>query len=131
MDKPRILVIDDVKSLREGAKSILKEEFEVMACEDGLQALSVLNEFRPDLICVDIVMPRLDGYETVSLIRLNDAWRKVPIVMMSAKGGVFDVARARLLGFNGHVFKPFQMDSLRAIIKEHLKLGPASAGRAS
>lgn len=118
----RILVIDDSQSMRAAAKSVLSPEFEVEGCEDGLQALATLAQFRPDLILVDIVMPKLDGYETVALIRMNESFDSVPILMMSSKGGIFDVARGRLLGFNGSIVKPFKSEALRAAVASHLGL---------
>jgi twitching motility two-component system response regulator PilG len=103
---------------------VLAPTCEVMGCENGLETLGVLASFRPHIIFVDIVMPKLDGYETVALIRMNEAFRDVPILMMSSKGGVFDIAKGRLLGFNGSIVKPFKSDALLAAVAEHV---PASA----
>lgn len=119
-EKIRVMVIDDSHSMRESAKLVLSPDFEVLGCEDGLEAISSLSSFQPHLIFVDIVMPRLDGYQTVALIRCNEAFDQVPILMMSSKGGVFDVAKGRLLGFNGSIVKPFKSEVLRAAIDEHL-----------
>lgn len=121
-DKPRIMVVDDSQSMRAAAKSALKDDFEVLCCDNGLEAIAAISAFMPDLVFVDITMPKLDGYETVALIRLNDAFAEIPVLMMSSKGGVFDLARGRLLGFNGSIVKPFQAVDLRAAVDEHLKV---------
>jgi twitching motility two-component system response regulator PilG len=122
-DKVRILVVDDSASMRASAKNALNEHYEVLTCEDGMEALSMLAAFRPQLILVDITMPKLDGYETVSLIRCNDAFAEVPILMMSSKNGVFDVAKSGLIGFNGNIAKPFRPEEMRAAIATHLAQG--------
>lgn len=125
--KVRVMVVDDSQSMRAAALSVLKENFEVLTCENGLDAIAALGGFRPDIIFVDIVMPKLDGYETVALIRMNEAFSEVPILMMSSKGGVFDVARGRLLGFNGSIIKPFRSEILCGAIAEHLGVEAAAA----
>jgi twitching motility two-component system response regulator PilG len=124
--KRRIMVVDDSQSMRAAAKSALGEEFEVLACENGLEAIASMASFRPELVFVDITMPKLDGYETVALIRLNEAFNDVPVLMMSSKGGVFDLARGRLLGFNGSIVKPFQAKDLRRAVDEHLAAGASA-----
>jgi twitching motility two-component system response regulator PilG len=121
------MVVDDSQSMRAAAKSALGEDFEILSCENGLEAIASMAGFKPDLVFVDITMPKLDGYETVALIRLNDAFAHVPVLMMSSKGGVFDLARGRLLGFNGSIVKPFQAKDMRAAVEEHLKLAKAAA----
>ncbi|MEJ6002640.1 response regulator [Paucibacter soli] len=118
--KKRILVVDDSQSMRAAAKTALAADYDVMYCEDGLEAVSTIAAFKPDLVFVDITMPNLDGYETVALIRLNEAFKETPILMMSSKGGVFDLARGRLLGFNGAIVKPFQAPDMRKVVEEHL-----------
>lgn len=118
--KHRVMVVDDAETLRAAAKVALGKEFEVLCCEDGLDAIAQMAAFRPDLVLVDIIMPRLDGYETVALMRQNDAFRETPILMMSSKGGVFDLARGRLLGFTGNITKPFKPGDLVAAVREHL-----------
>lgn len=123
-DKKRILVVDDSQSMRAAAKVALSDQYEVLGCEDGLDALAAMAAFQPDIVLVDIVMPKLDGYETVALIRMNSAFRNVPILMMSSKGGVFDLARGRLLGFDGAITKPFQPQDMLDAIAAHL--APAS-----
>lgn len=120
INKIRVMIVDDSQSMRAAAKSVLSPTCEVLGCENGLETLAVLASFRPHIIFVDIVMPKLDGYETVALIRMNDAFRDVPILMMSSKGGVFDVAKGRLLGFNGSIVKPFKSEALLAAVAEHV-----------
>lgn len=119
--KPRIMVVDDSQSMRASALSALNEDYEVMACENGLDAIAAMVDFNPDLILVDITMPKLDGYETIALVRINEAFRDTPALMMSSKGGVFDLARGRLLGFNGSIVKPFRAADLRLAIETQLQ----------
>lgn len=121
VDKVKVMVVDDSQSMRAAAVSVLKDKYDVLACENGLDAIAVLHKFRPDIIFVDIVMPKLDGYETVALIRMNEWFAKTPILMMSSKGGAFDVARGRLLGFNGSIVKPFKSDVLTDAITKHME----------
>lgn len=120
--KPKIMVVDDSQSMHAAARSALGDEYELLCCNDGLEAVASIASFRPHLVFVDITMPRMDGYETVALIRLNDALSQVPVLMMSSKGGVFDVARGRLLGFNGNIQKPFKRDDLRNAVTQHLNV---------
>lgn len=115
----RVMVVDDSASMRAAAKTVLEAEYDVLTCEDGLDAIAALASFRPDIILVDIVMPKLDGYETVALIRMNEAFATTPVYMMSSKGGAFDVARGRLLGFDGSIVKPFKSEALQAVIARH------------
>ena len=125
--KPRIMVVDDSQSMHAAAKSALGEEYELMCCEDGLDAVASIAAFKPHLVFVDITMPKMDGYETVSLIRINRAFKDVPVLMMSSRGGFFDVAHGRLLGFNGNIQKPFKPADLRAAVAEHLNLNAYAA----
>lgn len=117
---PRVMVVDDSQTMRAAAKAALGGEYEVLLCEDGLDAIASMASFLPDIVFVDITMPKLDGYETVSLIRRNEAFSKVPVLMMSSKGGMFDLARGRLLGFTSAVVKPFQPKDLLEAISQHL-----------
>lgn len=116
----RILVVDDSQSMRAAAKSVFARDYDFMAVENGLEAIAVMAKFRPHILFVDIVMPKLDGYETVALIRMNDAFRDVPILMMSSKGGVFDVAKGKLLGFDGAIVKPLKSEQLLAAVRDHV-----------
>lgn len=118
--KIRVMVVDDSASMRASASLVLREQYELLTCEDGLDAIASLEQFRPDIILVDIVMPKIDGYETVALIRMNESHERTPVLMMSGKGGVFDVAKGRLLGFTDSIIKPFKPDELRAAIRAHV-----------
>lgn len=119
-DKKRILIVDDTRSMHVAARSALGDDYVVLCCEDGLEAIATIGDFEPDLVFMDITMPKLNGYETVALIRLNDRFKDLPIIMMSSKGGVFDLANGKLLGFNGNIVKPFQPPDMHAVIRQHL-----------
>jgi len=121
-DKIKVMVIDDSQSMRSAALSVLKNDYNVLTCEDGLDAIASISSFCPQIIFVDIVMPKIDGYETIALIRMNEYFKYTPIIMMSSKGGVFDVARGRLLGFNGSIIKPFKSEELIGAISKHLNI---------
>jgi twitching motility two-component system response regulator PilG len=126
--KIKVLVVDDSGTMRNSALALLKDDYEVMTSEDGLDAIAVLGSFRPDIIFIDIVMPKLDGYETVALIRMNEAFGDVPILQMSSKGSVFDIARGKLLGITDAIIKPFNTGALTAAIE---KYAPSAAAEAA
>ena len=93
----RVLVIDDSKTIRRTAETLLaKAGCAVITADDGFQALSLIVDHRPDIIFVDIMMPRLDGYQTCALIKRNHALRDTPVIMLSSKDGLFDRARGRV-----------------------------------
>lgn len=129
--KSRVMIVDDSVSIRTEATRYLGTEFEVMACEDGLDAIGRIAKFEPELILMDIVMPKLNGYETLSIIRLNPAFQKTPIYMMSGKGGVFDIAQGRVLGFNGYITKPFKSEDLMQLVHDGLAKARAQAEEAT
>lgn len=109
----KVLVIDDSNTIRRSAEIFLKQGgHEVMLSEDGFDALSKVIDFGPDLIFCDILMPRLDGYQTCAIIKRNAKFAGVPIVMLSSKDGVFDKARGRMAGAQDHLTKPFTKDQL-------------------
>ena len=109
----KILVIDDSNTIRRSAEIFLKQGgHEVLLSEDGFDALSKVNDFHPDLIFCDILMPRLDGYQTCAIIKRNAKFSNVPIVMLSSKDGVFDKARGRMAGSQDYLTKPFTKDQL-------------------
>ena len=109
----RILVIDDSKTIRRTAENLLvKAGFEVCVAEDGFEALGKIVSFKPELVFVDIMMPRLDGYQTCALIKKNQRFRGTPVVMLSSKDGLFDRARGRMVGSDQYLTKPFTKDSL-------------------
>jgi twitching motility two-component system response regulator PilG len=117
----RVLVIDDSKTIRRTAETLLaKAGYEVQTAEDGFEALGRILEFRPDLIFLDIMMPRLDGYHTCALIKGNADLRHIPVVMLSSKDGLFDRARGRLVGAELYLSKPFTADELLDAVKHQL-----------
>ena len=115
----KILVIDDSKTIRRTAETLLaKEGCEVFTAVDGFDALSKIADHRPDIIFVDIMMPRLDGYQTCSLIKHNKVFKDTPVIMLSSKDGLFDRARGRLVGSEQYLTKPFTKDELLGAIHE-------------
>lgn len=109
----KVLVIDDSNTIRRSAEIFLKQGgHEVLLAEDGFDALSKVNDYEPDLIFCDILMPRLDGYQTCAIIKRNAAYSGVPIVMLSSKDGIFDKARGRMVGSQEYLTKPFTKDQL-------------------
>jgi twitching motility two-component system response regulator PilG len=120
------LVIDDSNTIRRSAEIFLKQGgHEVLLAEDGFDALSKVNDYLPDLIFCDILMPRLDGYQTCAIIKRNPKFSNVPIVMLSSKDGVFDKARGRMVGSQDYLTKPFTKDQLLHTVQE---LGSAKQG---
>ena len=117
----KILVIDDSKTIRRTAETLLvKEGCEVFTAVDGFDALSKIADHRPDVIFVDIMMPRLDGYQTCSLIKHNKVFKETPVIMLSSKDGLFDRARGRLVGSEQYLTKPFTKDELIGAIASHV-----------
>jgi twitching motility two-component system response regulator PilG len=117
----KILVIDDSKTIRRTAETLLaKEGCEVFTAVDGFDALSKIADHRPDIIFVDIMMPRLDGYQTCSLIKHNRIFKDTPVIMLSSKDGLFDRARGRLVGSEQYLTKPFTKDELLGAIHSHV-----------
>lgn len=122
----KVLVIDDSNTIRRSAEIFLKQGgHEVLLAEDGFDALSKVNDYLPDLIFCDILMPRLDGYQTCAIIKRNPKFSNVPIVMLSSKDGVFDKARGRMVGSQDYLTKPFTKDQLLQTVQE---LGSAKQG---
>ena len=117
----KILVVDDSKTIRRTAETLLsKEGCQVFTAIDGFDALSKIADHQPDLIFVDIMMPRLDGYETCSLIKHNKTFRETPVIMLSSKDGLFDRARGRIVGSEQYLTKPFTKDELLGAISNQL-----------
>ncbi len=109
----KVLVIDDSNTIRRSAEIFLKQGgHEVLLAEDGFDALAKVNDYQPHLIFCDIVMPRLDGYQTCAIIKRNPKFAQVPVVMLSSKDGVFDKARGRMVGAQDYLTKPFTKDQL-------------------
>ncbi|MDO8717746.1 MAG: response regulator [Polaromonas sp.] len=109
----KVLVVDDSNTIRRSAEIFLKQGgHDVLLADDGFDALSKVNDYSPDLIFCDILMPRLDGYQTCAIIKRNAKFSSVPIVMLSSKDGVFDKARGRMVGSQDYLTKPFTKDQL-------------------
>ena len=116
----KVMVIDDSKTIRRTAETLLKKAgCEVFTATDGFEALSIIADTHPDLIFVDIMMPRLDGYQTCALIKHNELYREIPVIMLSSKDGLFDRARGRIVGSEQYLTKPFTRDELLGAIKKH------------
>ena len=117
----KILVVDDSKTIRRTAETLLtKEGCQVYTAIDGFDALSKIADHQPDLIFVDIMMPRLDGYETCSLIKHNKTFKETPVIMLSSKDGLFDRARGRIVGSEQYLTKPFTKDELLGAISNQI-----------
>jgi twitching motility two-component system response regulator PilG len=109
----KVLVVDDSNTIRRSAEIFLRQGgHEVLLAEDGFDALSKINDYQPDLVFCDILMPRLDGYQTCAIIKRNARFAGIPVVMLSSKDGVFDKARGRLVGSQDYLTKPFTKDQL-------------------
>lgn len=120
----KILVVDDSKTIRRTAETLLvKAGCTVFTAIDGFDALSKIADYHPDLVLVDIMMPRLDGYQTCSLIKHNKTFRDTPVIMLSSKDGIFDRARGRIVGSDQYLTKPFTKDELLAAISNQMNSG--------
>ena len=117
----KILVVDDSKTIRRTAETLLtKEGCQVFTAIDGFDALSKIADHQPDLIFVDIMMPRLDGYETCSLIKHNKMFKETPVIMLSSRDGLFDRARGRIVGSEQYLTKPFTKDELLGAVSNQI-----------
>ena len=115
----KVMVIDDSKTIRRTAETLLKKEgFEVLTATDGFEALSMIADHQPNLILLDIMMPRLDGYQTCALIKHHRVFRHTPVVMLSSKDGLFDRARGRVVGSDNYITKPFTREELLSVIEQ-------------
>jgi twitching motility two-component system response regulator PilG len=115
----KVLVIDDSNTIRRSAEIFLKQGgHDVLLAEDGFDALAKVNDYQPHLIFCDILMPRLDGYQTCAIIKRNAKFATVPVVMLSSKDGVFDKARGRMVGSQEYLTKPFTKDQLLQAVQQ-------------
>ncbi len=120
-DGLKVMVIDDSKTIRRTAESLLKKAgCDVVTATDGFEALSKITEHEPDIIFVDIMMPRLDGYQTCALIKNNSVFRNTPVIMLSSKDSIFDRARGRIVGSELYLTKPFTKEDLLGAIQQHI-----------
>ena len=117
----RVMVIDDSKTIRRTAETLLKREgCEVVTATDGFEALAKIADQQPQIIFVDIMMPRLDGYQTWALIKNNQVFKATPVIMLSSKDSLFDKARGRIVGSEQYLTKPFTREELLDAIRAHV-----------
>ncbi len=117
----KVMVIDDSKTIRRTAETLLRKEgCEVVTAVDGFEALHKISDQQPQIIFVDIMMPRLDGYQTCALIKNNQMFRSTPVIMLSSKDGLFDKARGRIVGSEQYLTKPFTREELLGAIRRHV-----------
>jgi twitching motility two-component system response regulator PilG len=122
----KVLVIDDSNTIRRSAELFLRQAgYDVILAEDGFDALAKISDYKPQIIFVDIMMPRLDGYQTCALIKQNAQLKSTPVIMLSSKDGVFDRARGRLAGSDRYLTKPFTKEGLLEAITQYVKPGAA------
>ena len=118
----KVMVIDDSKTIRRTAETLLsKEGCEVITATDGFDALAKIADSQPAIIFVDIMRPRLDGYQTCALIKNNVDFQSTPVIMLSSKDGLFDRAKGRIVGSDQYLTKPFSKDELLSAIRDHVK----------
>jgi twitching motility two-component system response regulator PilG len=116
----KIMVIDDSSTIRRSAEIFLGQAgYQVVLAEDGFDALAKMNDHKPALIFCDILMPRLDGYQTCALIKKSAKFHATPVVMLSSKDGLFDRARGAMVGSDAYLTKPFTKDSLLKTVREY------------
>ena len=119
----KVMVIDDSKTIRRSAETLLKRVgCEVVTATDGFEALAKITEHHPDIIFVDIMMPRLDGYQTCALIKNNQTFKSTPVIMLSSKDSIFDRARGRIVGSEEYLTKPFSKEDLIGAITSHVNV---------
>ena len=117
----KVMIIDDSKTIRRTAETLLKKEgCEVLTAEDGFDALAKIADHKPDIIFVDVMMPRLDGYLTCALIKNNSEFKSTPVIMLSSKDGLFDKAKGRIVGSDQYLTKPFSKQELLDAIQQHV-----------
>jgi twitching motility two-component system response regulator PilG len=125
----KVMVIDDSNTIRKTAETLLKRAgYTVITAADGFEAMSVVTDQHPDIIFIDIMMPRLDGYQTCALIKNNKQFGSTPVVMLSSKDGLFDRARGKLAGSEQHIHKPFTQDDLVDAINKYVQQDEAANG---
>lgn len=114
----KILIIDDSQTIRRTAEVLLKKEgYEIRCAKDGFEALSIITGYQPDIIFLDIMMPRLDGYQTCTLIKTNVKYKHIPIILLSSKDGLLDKAKGKISGASFYLTKPFLKDELLDVIQ--------------
>lgn len=117
----KVMIVDDSNTIRRSGELFLKQAgYTVILVENGFEALTAIFDMRPDIIFVDIMMPRLDGYQTCQLIRKNEEFKDLPIIMLSSKDGLFDKARGRIVGSNEYLTKPFSKEGLLDAVRKYV-----------
>ena len=117
----KVMVIDDSKTIRRTAETLLQREgCQVVTAIDGFDALAKIAETGPDIIFVDIMMPRLDGYQTCALIKNNQSYQNIPVILLSSKDGLFDQAKGKIVGSEQYLTKPFSKEELFEAINNHV-----------
>lgn len=125
----KVMVVDDSKTIRRTAETLLTGAgCDVLTASDGFEALGKVVEYRPDVILIDIMMPRLDGYQTCAIIKNNRTFNKTAVIMLSSKDGLFDKARGRIVGSDQYLTKPFTKDELLGAIQ---RFAPSSVKMSS
>lgn len=125
MNEPVVLVVDDSPTVRKIVQLTLqRERIRVVTAGDGLSALAAVSDEEPDLILLDIMLPRMDGYNICQVIRKNMAYRDMPIIMLSGKDGLFDKMRGKLAGSTEYITKPFDSAELVQVVKRYLETVP-------
>ncbi len=120
----RVMVVDDSNTIRRSAEIFLMQAgCQVILAENGFDALAKIADHQPDLIFVDIMMPRLDGYQTCALIKRNAKHKSTPVIMLSSKDSLFDRARGRMVGSDEYLTKPFSKESLLKTVQAHRPSG--------
>lgn len=117
-----VMVIDDSNTIRRSAEIFLKQSgCDIILAEDGFDALAKIADSHPNIIFLDIMMPRLDGYQTCALIKKNPKFSHIPVIMLSSKDGLFDKARGRMVGSSEYLTKPFTKDTLLTVVQRYTK----------
>ena len=123
----KVMVVDDSNTIRRSAEIFLGQAgFRVILAEDGFDALAKVADHDPDLVFCDILMPRLDGYQTCALIKKSPRFSEIPVIMLSSKDGLFDKARGRMVGSDQYLTKPFTKDSLLQAVATHARRAAAA-----
>ena len=121
----KVMVVDDSDSVRRTAENLLDAEgYAVITAEDGFEALAKIVDHQPDIIFLDIMMPRLDGYQACSVIKNSRRFKEIPVIMLSTRDGIFDKARGRLVGSERFITKPFTKEDLLEAIRHHVHVCP-------
>lgn len=122
MEQPlKVMVIDDSRTIRRTAQLLLGEAgCEVITASDGFDALAKIVDHEPQIIFVDVLMPRLDGYQTCAVIKQNSTFKDTPVILLSSRDGVFDKARGRVVGSDQFLTKPFSKQALLDAIRAHV-----------